>query len=160
MERNGFSLVELITVIAIAGALIVIGSLYFRGMTLKSSIEGEAKAIYADLVTVRSQALFQKRKRSVQFSGASFLIYSSTKVDVAPATTTVLKYPVTTSSITQIDFDTNGVITFPEVTTVQNAVCVQQANNAVIDSIAVDTMQIRLGKQNGSGCTYANITQR
>ena len=152
MRQNGFSFVELVTVIAIAGILMAIATLYFNQMTVKSGIEGEVKALYADLVAVRSQSLYQKRGRSVKLSAASFAIYSSNDVGVTPITTKPLRYPVTFSSA-QIDFDTSGVIT-----TGQNAICVQQTNAAASDSIAVDTMQLQMGKRTGTGYTYGDIS--
>ena len=77
MKRNGFSLIELVVVIAIMGTLIAIGALGYSSMTRKAGVEGQVKTMYADLMNARSQALYRKTCRYVTVTGTQFSVYTS-----------------------------------------------------------------------------------
>jgi len=161
MRRNGFSLIELMIVIAITVTLLAMGTLYFRGMTEKNGIDREMKEMYADMMTIRSEALFQKKIRSVTISATSFSVYSSNNVSVTPLSSKTLKYAVnldpSTPATLRIDFDGRGVATFDGDTTVQEAaVCAQTTGKSGIDTIAATRTIIQMGRQRSAGCSYGN----
>lgn len=160
MGRNGFSLIELLIVMAIAGTLLAIGTLYFRDMSVKSGIERQTKELYADLMTIRAEALFQKKRRHVVVSATSFSVYSSSVDSVSPLSSKNLTYPVNVDPADlEIDFVGSGVAIFNEDRAVVDAaVCAQTTDKGSVDSIAATKTQIMIGKQNSSGCSYANIT--
>lgn len=160
MGRNGFSLIELLIVMAIAGTLLAIGTLYFRDMSVKSGIDRQTKELYADLMTTRAEALFQKKRRRVVISATSFSVYSSRVDSVSPLSTRNLNHAVNVDPADlKIDFDGSGIATFNgDRTVVDAAICAQTTDKGVVDSIAATKMQFLLGKQNSSGCSYGNIT--
>lgn len=75
MRKNGFTLVELMVVVAIMGTLLTIGTLAFNSMTRKSAIEAQTKEIYGDLMKARSEAIYQKSNRSAVVNGVQFSIF-------------------------------------------------------------------------------------
>jgi prepilin-type N-terminal cleavage/methylation domain-containing protein len=156
MRKNGFTLLELMAVIAITSALFAIATLSFTSMSRKGNVEGQMKAMFADLMSVRSQALYQKRGRSVVVTASQFSVYSS-NVIVTPVSTKALKMPVTPSNL-RVDFDHWGGITLNSDDSVPDAsVCVQQSSDAAVDSIVISRTRIQVGKLTGTGCSSANI---
>jgi len=154
MRENGFTLVEMVTVIAIIGILTAMATLGFRAMTQKSQIEGETKEICADLMTVRSQALFRKRARAVGFTNTQFSIYSSGVTSVPPISTKTLKQPITYSSA-NVTFDPSGVAD-PAV-----FICVGQSGKAGdADSIIISTTSLMPGIRTGGSCDNAGISAK
>lgn len=152
MGNRGITLVELIVVVAIIGTLMTIATLQFNRYTRKAAVEAQVREMYADLMQARSQALFQKRARSVRITTTGFAIYSTTDTSVSPAQQRTLKVPVTPASFT-IDFETNGM------TNNNGSICIQQADNpGAIDSIVVATTRIQMGKRKtGGACVSADI---
>ena len=152
MGRGGFTLVEMLVVVALIGTLLAISTLQFNQMSRKSGIEAQTRELLADLIRVRSQALFQKKSRSVTVSGGLFAAYSSTTVTAGAVSARQLKSPVT-STVARIDFDEQGMTTVDD-----QAICVNQESDASVDSIIVNATYIHLGKRKeGQACGVANI---
>lgn len=163
MNRKGFSLVELVLIVAIIGTLLAIGTLNFSEMNKKSGMETQVKKLYADLQETRQQALYTKRPRSVVFSSGALRIYSSSNVAVAPQSVRTLPHPTvwegTTAKPEQIDFDTWGVA-FREPPDDGKAICIEPAGNpASYDSVVVYPTMVKIGKRKaGESCASAKIT--
>ena len=157
MNRDGFTLVELIAVILICVALIALATMSFKGSSDKSTIESQFRTMYADLMGVRSQALYRKKPRSVTFTTTGYSVYSSNNVGVTPLKQTALKVAVTTvPSNLQINFDQMGFATFNNSTTSTAYVCAQtMAAKAVYNSIILAQTRIQMGSLSGSGCNSA-----
>jgi prepilin-type N-terminal cleavage/methylation domain-containing protein len=172
MERNGFSLLELVVVIAIIAVLLAMGTLAFNSFVRKAGIEGQVKTMYADLMTARSEALYRKTYRYVSVSGTQFAIYSSsayrsTPPTVGPIMQKTFKYPVTATppdSITdELYFDSRGVagMTSTDITGTAKTVCVEPNDPALLTSIVITTTSIQVGRRSAGGtCTSANITPK
>ncbi len=158
MNARAFTLVELIIVISIMSILTTIAVFNWNRMTTKGNIEGQIKTAYSDLMTVRSEALYCKRNRSVVISGNQFMVYSSNFITSTPISTKSFKFNFV--GATTITFDnsgmTNGVV----------AICVDPsntnnmtlANDAAVDSLVVSQAMIWLGKR-GTNCD-STITQK
>lgn len=157
MKRNGFSLIELLIVIAIISILLSIATLQFNEYTRKANIEAQTKIMYADLMNVRSEALFQKKTRSVTVSATEFSVYSSATVTgAAPVISKTLSYPVVYSGGSTITFNTQGLLD-----NVNNkTICVEPYDNhAAYDSLVLFTTRIELGKRDPGymGCDHDYI---
>lgn len=159
MCERGFSLVELLTVIAITGILLAIATLNWNAMQTKSAVESQIKTIHADLMQVRLRALTSKTPRSVVINGQVYKAYSSTDISVTPLETKQLRYPVTWSGGT-LTFDAQGL------TNNQGSLCVLPTNSlavinsAAIDSLVVSQARINIGKRTGTECNSVNIEQK
>jgi prepilin-type N-terminal cleavage/methylation domain-containing protein len=163
MNSRGFTLIEVLIVIAIIGTLTAIGAFQFAEYSRKSAIESQTRQMYTDIMEQRSKALFEKRNRGIRVSSTIFSIYSSA-TDAVPRTvignpfaTITLKYPITSNNSTDIIFDTGGMLD-----TVSNqTICVSGTNSASIDSIVVSETRIRLGKLKvGTNCDTNNVNAK
>lgn len=83
MNRAGFSLVELITVITIMGTLLAIVTLNFNSMQRKSQIESKTREIFNDLNEARLNSIYQKENHRIVFQPNSYVMkrYSSGNED-------------------------------------------------------------------------------
>ncbi len=155
MSEKGFSLVEMIVVMAIIATILAIATLNFNQMTRKSNIEAQTRMMYADIMKARAESLLIKKGRSVVVTASTFSVYSSTAVTVGPLLQRTLKYPVTLNPTSfQIDFDTMGIASLDGA-----ALCASTNNNpAGVDSIVVEKTRILMGKwKQGVSCSAANI---
>lgn len=148
MNRHGLSLVEMVTVMAIIGILLAIGTLGFNRMSRKYGIEGEIRALYADLTELRLRAMYTKKPHAIVYERNAYATYSS-----VPPRGLILRreltYPLiwnTESAVTT--FDTQG-LAFDNV----SAVCIDVADNpGSVDSIYNTTAFIKTGKHHDSHC--------
>lgn len=156
MRKDGFTLIELMVVIAIISVLVSIATLSFNRMSNNGNVESQMKIMFADLMSVRSQALYEKRGRSVMVTATQFSVYSSNTIN-NPVSSKTLKQPVTPVSL-RVDFDAWGGITLNSDNTITDAsVCVQQSNDAGVNSVVISRSRIQVGKLTGAGCASANI---
>ena len=168
MRRNGFSLVELVVVIAVMVTLMAIGGLVYSKATRKTGMESEVKAMYADLMTARSQALYRKTCRYVTVAGTQFSVYTSSSCGAtAPITGAIvqktLKYGVTSSTTDSICFDWRGVAnlvnsTNTDMSGTSKAICVQPSDPNLLTSVVVSSTGIQMGRLTGGACASGNIT--
>lgn len=163
MRERGFTLVELIVVMALISILLTIGAIQFNSYTTKGKIESQIKMMQSDLAEARVQALFQKRPRAVVITGSQFSLYSSLATSGSPVLQKTLDYPVQSNGTGAINFDASGLLS--NVGT-GRSICLSVGNNpATIDSIVFSTTRIYSGKWNlpeGSNdqCKAENIKQQ
>lgn len=83
MNRAGFSLLELIVVLVIAGALLSIVSTNFSSMQRKSQIESKSREIFNDLNEARLNSIYLKKSHRIVFQPNSYTLkqYSSDDED-------------------------------------------------------------------------------
>lgn len=155
MRASGFSLIELLVIIAVMGTLLAIGTLQFNQYTQKANIEGQVRTMYADLMKARSEALLQKRNRSFTVTGTQFKIYPSSDGSGTPVKETTFNYAAAFDNTNTISFNSRGMASGTK------TICVEPAGNpAFIDSIIITETMFRLGKWNGGNCESGNVTAR
>ena len=160
MKQDGFSLTEMLVVLCISAILLSMATLKFSTWNTKNKIETQFRAMYADLMGIRSQSLFQKRGKSVRITATGFSVYSSiilTTSSISPIRNKTLKAAVTTvPGNLQIDFDTMGFATFNNSTTSTAYVCAQtMATKAFYNSLILARTRMQMGSLAGTGCTSA-----
>lgn len=166
MNGRGFSLVELLVVMFLIGALSAIATLSWQEMRIKSNTESQIRTLYADLATIRLQALYGKRARSVRIDDQIFKVYSSADTSGDPIETKTLNYKtvwnatgiLTTGKLT---FDAQGLVNGN-----QRSICILptgdtiDVSSATVDSIVISQARINLGKRTGGDCKSDYIEQK
>lgn len=151
MNIRGFSLMELLIVIALIGILSALGTFGFAQYSRKSQITNQTRLLYGDLMEYRLKSIYEKRNWTFKMSAASYAIYSSVDITVAPVRTVNLKHNVESSNPIKIVFDTQGGLKSGN-----QSVCVTSANDAVVDSVVISETRVRIGKK-GTSCVAENI---
>ncbi|MDD2539846.1 MAG: prepilin-type N-terminal cleavage/methylation domain-containing protein [Desulfuromonadaceae bacterium] len=154
MNNRGFTLMELLIVIALIGILSAMGTFAFSQYSKKSHIVNQTRMLYGDLMEYRIKALYEKKNWTFKISPTSYDIYSSADTTVEPVSTVILKYPVY-PNITHITFNSRGL------TTNIGAVCVDSVSDAVVDSVVISTTRVKIGKKKeGTPCVSDNINAK
>lgn len=80
MKSKGFTLVELLIVIAIMAIILSVATLNFRNMSNKADTERQARELQTDITAVRLRAM-QNRQRSALMLGPNRYIYKTYSSD-------------------------------------------------------------------------------
>ena len=160
---SGFSLIELIILIAVMGIMMSIATINFQSWQVKNRVEGQTREILADLNDARTNAFTQKKQFGIVFQPNNYVIksYSSASEAAAPLTagTTVttknMKYGLTKAGASIVDtpvvFETTG-ITFDWYTIFVNQSSANQS--AAVNCIVISTARVNMGKINGTVCEF------
>lgn len=155
----GFTLVEVIVTMAILAIIMSIATLEFQKNSVKTAIEGQTRVMMADLAKIRSEALFEKRRRAVKFTSTTFSFYSSEVSTVSPVQVKTLSYPLVLTGVPDpLVFNGRGLM---EGVDAGGAVCIEPAGNeGAIDSIVFNTTRLQIGKRNGTNCQTNSIVAK
>ncbi len=152
MANRGFTLIEILVVVALIGTLLGIATLNFSQYVTKAGIANQTRLMYGDLMEYHTKALFEKKKWTFKFSSNLYGIYSSADTSVAPVATVTLKYPITYSNTGDIVYVSHGLASLGK------TICVAAENNAVVDSVVVSETRVQVGKKKpGMECTGDKI---
>jgi prepilin-type N-terminal cleavage/methylation domain-containing protein len=163
LKQNGFTIVELVLVIAILATLLSIATLSFNNMQRKASIERYTRELFSELNTARSDSIFRKNRHSIVINAAAngyaFRRYSSENENRTAGGTVIATktMPLTLSKLDGssaagdiFQFDTRGfaAIILDTGTLRINPV----GTDAVVDCIVVAASRTNLGKMEGANC--------
>lgn len=156
MKNHGFTLTELLVVIALIGILLTMATFGFSQYSRKSHMTNQTRLLYGDLMEYRAKALYEKKNWTFKISAASYGIYSSAETSVAPVSTVLLKHNVVFNNPTvDIVFDSQGLVNSGK------SICIASANDAVVDSVVVSTTRVQIGKKReGESCAADKIDAR
>lgn len=170
MKKNGFTLVELLTVIAIIGIVAGMAVISFSGMVRRYNIESQIKELYSDLVNTRVQAMSTKRTHFVAIKPDQYSIYVDTNLtnpnqdgdgilqelidEKLPGYPKKLKFSLTWGSgggtSTTVEFSPKGLAN------TSNTFCIFSDINPAYDCLVVSPTRIILGKLKDQGACSGN----
>jgi prepilin-type N-terminal cleavage/methylation domain-containing protein len=157
MKEKGFSLVELVVVIAIMGTLMTIATLNFNAWQKKTQIERQTREMFADINQARIDSFHRKLRHSIvmQPNSYTFRRYSSENESRSAGTTVQTKnvsYQITkesgstfTDDITE--FDIRGFTNDNDIFRINPA-----DSAAQVDCIVITTGRTNLGKMENESC--------
>jgi prepilin-type N-terminal cleavage/methylation domain-containing protein len=179
---KGFTLTELIVVIALIGIMLAIVSLNFNTWQKKSIIENQAKEMMADLNGQRLQAMQTKTIRMAVFSidplisthplYVSYRSYTGAEqLNPTPTTGTEKfrkypKYPVYTDATLTAPWQSNNpnYLLFDATGLLSNSqsfanipvfiYIASTGTGAALDCLAISRTRMNLGQSNGTTCVY------
>lgn len=156
MNRKGFTVVEIIIVMAIAGVLLSMATFQFREYLQKGQIERQTKELYADLLAARSAAVTQQAVKTVTITPTTFTVSGSSPKVLSKAVTWSGKSSGDTQ--VQIIFDQRGTFNI-DVGSGNTTICVDQSmESAQYDGIIVYSTRIHMGKLTiGEVCNSGNV---
>jgi prepilin-type N-terminal cleavage/methylation domain-containing protein len=162
MKNSGFSVIELVVVIAILSILIAIAGLYSREMMERYQVEGQIKEMYADVMNARVSALQRNRVFFVTLAANQYAIYEDVYSATNPSspdgdgvlqtandrlvTQKTLRYTLAAGFPASFSFTTNGLLS----STTGFTISVSSTANPATDCIALATTRVLMGKMNGT----------
>ena len=168
MKLHGFTIIELVVVLAIGGLLVTIATLSFRSMTTKSNLESQIKQMYSDLMTARIEAMDRNTYHFVTLNANQYTVTEDTVgnctnsncVYVAgndpppyqppPMINAILwnsgNGPATPSNV-EIIFDNRGLV---QVTT--GTISISDNVGAAYDCILIETTRTSIGAMSRGSC--------
>lgn len=156
MKKDGFSLVELMIVMAVVGIILGTVTMNFIDFSRKHGMESQVKMIYADLMNLRAHSLCERKHHTARITSTRFSLFSSTVTEVKPVTTRTLAYPMT-SARQKLHFDEHGVAEGSN-----TSICIDtDGNPAGVDSLVISFTRIQMGKRKtGKNCESDSILTR
>jgi prepilin-type N-terminal cleavage/methylation domain-containing protein len=166
MKANGYTVIELVITMALMAILSTVGWMQYSRSVTKGTVETETRQLMSDLLKARSDALYQRRPRSVVIagSGLQYSIYSSVVTSVKPLSLVSVKYPFVASGVTPLTFDEQGTL-MNDPSNTGSCVCVSAgSNDSAVDSLVLTKLRMQIGKWNvpggsSSACSANNITR-
>lgn len=157
MNNKGFSLVELIVIIAIMGTLMAIVTLDFNSMQRKAQIERQTRELFADLNQARIDSVHRKLRHSIVMQPDSYTFKRYSSENESRNTGTILSTRNVSYQITKrtgasaaddiTEFDIRG-FTNDDDTFRINPV----GTAAQVDCIVISVGRTNLGKMEGTTC--------
>lgn len=158
--EQGFSLIELIIVIAIIVIVLTTATLNFNTWQKKYGVEAQTRQMFTDFTAVRLEAIYRKQFATVTINTNSYVVTLFATEALTNGTilmTQTLKYPIqqftsgtpTSFSNTVITIDPQGYIGSGDYMTIAVA---PSLVDAAINCLSVQGSSINIGGISGTSC--------
>jgi type IV fimbrial biogenesis protein FimT len=164
MNRRGFTLLELIVVMGIISILLTLATINFSRWRLQQSVGSQVREMYADLLSIRQQAMVTGRNHDAVFTTSkemAFRRYSSEGESRTSGGTLVMQKgmsnAVVASSTSPVEFNHRGVAAG------ETIVCIFTDVSPSLDALVITTSKVNMGRIRNQGskdvsaCTKNNI---
>jgi len=155
-DIRGMTLIELMTVVAILGVLLVVLGFSFQGWLAKYRVEDQTKRLYADISDARARSMQKKRMTFVRLDANRYRTFEDTNtapdgngaLDLAADTAVADTNTAYTIDPTMtFSFDREGLASFT------GSIRLVSTNlSPDYDCITVQTTRIRIGRFDGAIC--------
>ena len=156
MKDDGFSLIELLIVIAIIGIILAIGSINFHSWQLKAQVESQTRTLFATLNQARVDAFQFKQPRSVVLQTDGYTFNTYTDENQARTAGTAVQKQTVTFTLTEPSGPSDNVTLF-DVRGYTSDTGTFQFNStgtgANVDCVVVDQGRTNIGKMTNGVCT-------
>lgn len=165
MKSEGFTITELIVVIAIMSILLAISTLEFSSWQKKNFMEKHTKELYTDLQDIRMKAAFTKIPHRAVFSGNQVSFQQFVGAAWIQAQPGVKTFPYNLNrpadwTTDNVEFDTRGIVNSPIVM----IVCLGLGSDvdASYDAVIITSALTNMGKimNRGGQCARTNVEQK
>ncbi|TAL22227.1 MAG: prepilin-type N-terminal cleavage/methylation domain-containing protein [Nitrospirae bacterium] len=157
-KQAGFSLVELMIVVAVIGIMSAFAALAYRSWTDKYNVERQTKEMYVDLMKARVNAMSRNRIHFVTFTATQYTIYEddnpwpdgngTLEADGAPPddrtvmTKTLSTYAISVTGNATKEFNERGRAN------VGGSIYTTDRYGSAYDCVVIDDFRINMGKWN------------
>lgn len=145
--RGGYSLIEVMVVIAVVSALGTIAAVNYREYAQRYRAESQIRMLYQELLKARSDALYQRQEVHLRIYPERFEIYSTgSGSGFTPARTLPLSFPL------RFKGDPDGGGGFPVVFDSRGialegcTICLDSGVRSPVDGVVVYKTRVRIGK--------------
>jgi type IV fimbrial biogenesis protein FimT len=159
MNKKGFSILELIVVLAILGILLSIATISGSTWLNKYRVESQMKEMYVDLMNARASAMQKNRMHFVELTAARYTVYEDTNdgpdgngtpetaLDTPVMRKDIPSYPIAWNAGGTIIFNTRGLMSGSE-----RSVWVSDSHGSAYNCVKVSATRILMGGWNGTAC--------
>lgn len=161
MKDDGFSLTELLIVIAIIITLLGLASISGRSWLQRYQVDGQTRQMYVDLMNARVRAMSRNRVEFVTLAATQYAIFEdrnpandnfegSGQFDAGvdrQVMSVNTAYPITSGTTTLIQFDQRGLVT-SGTCTISTAI----SYGSEYDCIVIAATRIKMGVMSGGNC--------
>ncbi len=163
MHARGFTITELVVVIAIIAIMAAIVGISSKSWIDKYKVESEIRTMHADLIQTRAQAMEKNRQHVVTVNAGSYRVYEynedATTIDPGDDTwqtpKTLTYQALATGWTGTLIIDTRGIISTDTASSLVGSLSIQfdtRSSGSLYDCLEVLATRINVGRMNGTTC--------